>query len=325
MKNFSLSTLSLCLVSIFTLTLFNVVFAEQEKLLSYQIITGQKDCETVKKSYNNSVLPMTKIFYSINNKTVEIVYGGGEIYIQGFIKDKIIFFNDNDYTNIQKSIGDISNQKSFYKPFDQILFNTLSLLLAWPKSLPVYSWKKDNNYSISLKPKGLTNLSIKEYEIHTSKIRIINTLCLSDLKQYKIPKIYALDITGKKTIYSNITEKLKDKLNINNVQFSTLSTPISLCNKLDTRHAGTYYQMYLDTDGSFNYMVENFNDTVGGSNCFGRCGVGCYSMIFTNKYTQDCFNHDGCVKYSNSHTEWECNLMFQATTDDYLNAPNCPF
>lgn len=36
--------------------------------------------------------------------------------------------------------------------------------------------------------------------------------------------------------------------------------------------------------------------TVGGANCFGRCGTGCLGLCPGEKYTQDCLNHDACCE-----------------------------
>jgi hypothetical protein len=63
--------------------------------------------------------------------------------------------------------------------------------------------------------------------------------------------------------------------------------------------------------------------------CFGRCGAGCANSFSINpvnlnfdKYTQACFNHDGCVdKYG--LTDSRCNKQFIEVLDDVLIAPNC--
>ncbi len=60
--------------------------------------------------------------------------------------------------------------------------------------------------------------------------------------------------------------------------------------------------------------------------CFGRCGGGCtgWTSGGVHVYTQDCTNHDACVR-NNGHTttDYYCNDQFASTTDDATFAGNC--
>lgn len=66
--------------------------------------------------------------------------------------------------------------------------------------------------------------------------------------------------------------------------------------------------------------------------CFGRCGAGCGveygedSLLGGGddmQYTQDCANHDSCVRFGHSQASFWCDDEFAFTVDDKLWAPNC--
>jgi hypothetical protein len=55
-------------------------------------------------------------------------------------------------------------------------------------------------------------------------------------------------------------------------------------------------------------------------NCYGRCGSDCGGG---HVYSQDCLNHDGCVRNGHSMASFWCDDEFASTTDDFSFAPNC--
>lgn len=55
-------------------------------------------------------------------------------------------------------------------------------------------------------------------------------------------------------------------------------------------------------------------------NCFGRCGASCGS---SKQFTEDCNNHDQCVRTGHDTASMYCNDQFISTTDDWSEAPNC--
>jgi hypothetical protein len=66
--------------------------------------------------------------------------------------------------------------------------------------------------------------------------------------------------------------------------------------------------------------------------CLGRCGTGCAANpanpAATNRYTQECLNHDACNRATNP---WDplglfapCRDEFQAAAQGYFFAPDCP-
>ena len=55
-------------------------------------------------------------------------------------------------------------------------------------------------------------------------------------------------------------------------------------------------------------------------NCYGRCGGGCGS---DQDYTQDCHNHDTCVRNGHWVTSSWCSDELASATDDEMYAPNC--
>ena len=60
------------------------------------------------------------------------------------------------------------------------------------------------------------------------------------------------------------------------------------------------------------------------SNCLGRCGKGCLQFEgqfsdLANNYTEDCFNHDLCVRSGS----FFCGGEFTAAIDDYFNQIGC--
>ena len=54
--------------------------------------------------------------------------------------------------------------------------------------------------------------------------------------------------------------------------------------------------------------------------CFGRCGAGCGS---NTQFTQDCLDHDSCVRFGHDLASLWCDDEFSFTVDDALFAPNC--
>jgi hypothetical protein len=55
-------------------------------------------------------------------------------------------------------------------------------------------------------------------------------------------------------------------------------------------------------------------------NCYGRCGSDCGSG---HVYSQDCLDHDGCVRNGHAIASFWCDDEFTSTTDDFSFAPNC--
>jgi hypothetical protein len=54
--------------------------------------------------------------------------------------------------------------------------------------------------------------------------------------------------------------------------------------------------------------------------CNGRCGADCGS---STQYTQDCANHDGCVRNGHDIASLWCDDEFTSASDDWTFAPNC--
>jgi len=318
------------LVIIFLLVFFvmnvmiesQVVANEENGIISFQVYSGQKRSKSLKK--NTDSFPMTKIIYFINRKKVEIQYGGEEIYIKGYENNnQVAFFNEKDYDLINKSIDNVAMEEKYYSPYSELLIKTLSLLTSWPKTLPLFYWKNSQSTPIALKPIKLKILKDQTVTINSkSKVKILCTLNFNDIDHLICPSIESLTITNKSIIYSNIPDRLKNK--VKKIQFVPSSISTSLCDKIGQSHSGEYYVMYIDDNGETNYISNDFNNIIGGSNCFGRCGPGCYrTSLLQNSYTQDCFNHDGCVKYNSYIGEGGCDLMFIECIDDFNYAFPC--
>jgi len=56
-------------------------------------------------------------------------------------------------------------------------------------------------------------------------------------------------------------------------------------------------------------------------NCMGRCGPGCNSS--DTQFTQDCVNHDSCVRGGHDLASAYCDDQFSSCTDDDISAPHC--
>lgn len=61
---------------------------------------------------------------------------------------------------------------------------------------------------------------------------------------------------------------------------------------------------------------------VGGEECVGKCGPLCGMNRNQGKYTQECFNHDLCRRYTGENMG-ECEDEFWAAADGFVNAPTC--
>jgi len=76
-----------------------------------------------------------------------------------------------------------------------------------------------------------------------------------------------------------------------------------------------YWRGYWSTD---DYDHGNWPTEYG--QCYGRCGGGCGS---DQDYTQDCHNHDNCVRNGHWVTSSWCSDELASATDDEMYAPNC--
>jgi len=54
--------------------------------------------------------------------------------------------------------------------------------------------------------------------------------------------------------------------------------------------------------------------------CYGRCGSDCGSG---HVYSQDCLDHDGCVRNGHDIASLWCDDEFTSSSDDFAFAPNC--
>lgn len=56
-------------------------------------------------------------------------------------------------------------------------------------------------------------------------------------------------------------------------------------------------------------------------NCLGRCGPGCNSS--DTQFTQDCLNHDTCVRGGHALASAYCDDQLTSCADDDISAPHC--
>jgi len=99
---------------------------------------------------------------------------------------------------------------------------------------------------------------------------------------------------------------------------------VDICDDYGELHDGEYYN-YLDLFIiKLPIKTNEVQETVGGEDCFGRCGAGCLTdvLLWGKKYTQDCFNHDACAD-NLAIVHPDCNHMFVSCVDDYIFAFNC--
>ncbi len=113
----------------------------------------------------------------------------------------------------------------------------------------------------------------------------------------------------------------------------------SLCARLGEQHPGDYIRLGLKVGELpfppyspvfYPLACRDFSAVVGGSDpvsgCFGRCGRGCAGDGPPNNpldiYTQNCFNHDGCVTARGLLDDY-CNQMFVYAAPDFLFGTDC--
>lgn len=58
--------------------------------------------------------------------------------------------------------------------------------------------------------------------------------------------------------------------------------------------------------------------------CLGRCGGDCDTLCKGKRYTQDCLNHDACVRNYKNIVDPRCDVIFIFCFWDCFFAPNCP-
>jgi hypothetical protein len=114
----------------------------------------------------------------------------------------------------------------------------------------------------------------------------------------------------------------------------------SLCNEMNELHEGKFivYGSYIGDWWDiplfpmyYPWLCWSFEETVGPfpfeeGSCFGRCGKGCIGAGVPdndlNIFTQNCFNHDGCVGALGLIHPY-CNQMFFYSIIDYYFGSNC--
>ena len=73
-------------------------------------------------------------------------------------------------------------------------------------------------------------------------------------------------------------------------------------------------------NGWQNQGVDHWNTPSEYGDCFGRCGADCGGG---HAYTQDCSDHDNCVRNGHWIGSPYCDDEFSSTLDDAMYAPNC--
>lgn len=126
-----------------------------------------------------------------------------------------------------------------------------------------------------------------------------------------LPLNYSLDKPLHTTPYNNIPGKEAEKIS-------------DICGAMNLMHSGGY-----PVWGTWRYFEEL--GTVGPypwnqGDCLGRCGVGCPgdgqpdNSIYV--FSQDCFNHDACVRDQGTY-DVDCDLIFFDAIGDFLYGPSC--
>lgn len=275
---------------------------EELEELVYEIQVGQK----VEDIENKRPLQMLRIEFFLDEKTVVVQYGGGEYYVIGRndYDGQLAVLNDDDYEHISETlskvdIGDEVLQNS--KPLFEVVYNALNLLNAWPKKMPVFIWQ-DKKFHMA----GVIGNRIVRMNKANIRFRSFSDLKMHDLKELDQNYLTPPEIE------SSMTMDTAGEAKTDNI-FGSWNT---MCSLLGQSAMGKYIRK-----GTWSgYKYNSFQREVGGGSCFGRCGIGCLND--GNKYTQDCFNHDGCVN-ALGILNWKCNIMFTWCIDDYLLAPEC--
>jgi hypothetical protein len=93
---------------------------------------------------------------------------------------------------------------------------------------------------------------------------------------------------------------------------------IDICDDYGKPHDSWYFNYFLLLPIKLNEVTK----TVGGEECFGRCGGECVgdALIenWLNIYTQDCLNHDVCGD-EQGLLHWDCIMIFLPCLDDFLS------
>jgi len=86
------------------------------------------------------------------------------------------------------------------------------------------------------------------------------------------------------------------------------------------RDPGTQY-WYPGSNAWSNAQADHVASVYEKGDCFGRCGDTCTSVTYGQVLTQDCLNHDQCVRNGHWIASAYCDDEFASAIDDYFGIP----
>jgi len=199
----------------------------------------------------------------------------------------------NDRLSIEFILSNIDFNRVTNEQIKNNLFSILNLLDSWPVNL-LASCTISNDETTTINDKGdviTVNRKTKKY-----MVREANKIIIPDGQTLDPPP----------------------------PEYDYLCTDVDKDYKIEGHilYVNGQWNPFTDVE----MWTETFSNTVGGEKCFGRCGRGCIGdgapNNKVNKYTQRCFNHDGCVDKLGP-TAYSCNIMFTACINDFFFAVPC--
>jgi len=180
-------------------------------------------------------------------------------------------------------------------PRGKMLLRTLNLLHSWPEGLPIaYAYENGGFVEVFEDSNGMS---------------------IPDDQSYAYPEVHRCQ-TQRWPPTPTISEDICGMMNQTHTgEYISLGIPV-----------GTWLPPFYAVIMFYPWRCEWRSDTVGPfpfdlGECVGRCGPGCTTLP-GNVYTQDCFNHDMCVRELGLVHPF-CNHMFMQCVEDFLYGPDC--
>jgi len=244
---------------------------------------------------------MTKIEFYLGEKTLLVQAGRGELYIKGFTTSTGALTSlTTGEKRLLKDVMEHSGNVELGEPADLFL-SSLNALSSWPKDMLVFIWHDDEKALSAVGNDRLATMSRKDFNARNTDAVTLVPLDRQAIEDLTPP---VLDMT------SNDVRELVSGQSVT-----------SICFAIGHKYTGRYFE--CDDFFCSSRTYHRYVHFVGGTNCFGRCGTGCWGIPHARKYTRDCFNHDSCVRNLGS-TALSCEIMFNFCVDDVIKAPICP-
>jgi hypothetical protein len=246
---------------------------------------------------------MTKIEFYLGEKTLLVQAGRDELYIKGFTAGTgaLTLLTAGEKKLLKDALEHNGNVK--LGEHADLFLSSLNVLSSWPEDMLVFIWHDNKKAMSAVGNDRLATMPRKDFNA-----RNIDAVKLVPLDRQAI---------------ENLTPPELDMTATDVRELESAQSITSICYAIGHQYRGRYFKCTDFLGLCLTRRYISYTHLVGGTNCFGRCGVGCTGVPQVRRYTRDCFNHDSCVKNLGT-IAMSCDIMFTFCADDALRAPRCP-